>query len=66
MIYIIDHKDSFTYNLVHLLSNFDKVYVSDFSNINNLKLKKSKLIVLSPGPGEPKNYPETSDYIQKA
>ena len=41
MIYIIDHKDSFTYNLVHLLSNFDKVYISNYSNISNLELKKS-------------------------
>ncbi len=61
MIYIVDHHDSFTYNLVHLLSHFDKVYVSNFTNINYLELKKSKLIVLSPGPGEPKNYPETSN-----
>jgi anthranilate synthase/aminodeoxychorismate synthase-like glutamine amidotransferase len=60
MIYVVDHQDSFTYNLVHLLSNFDTVYVSSHSNINYLKIRKSKLIVLSPGPGEPKNYPETS------
>ena len=33
MIYIVDHQDSFTYNLVHLLSHFDKVYVSNYSNI---------------------------------
>ena len=65
MIYIIDHKDSFTYNLVHLLSNFDKVYISNYSNISNLELKKSKLIVLSPGPGEPQDYPETSAIYKK-
>jgi len=65
MIYVIDHQDSFTYNLVHLLSNFDKVYVTNYSNINYLELRKSKLIVLSPGPGEPKNYPETSSLYKK-
>ena len=65
MIYIIDHKDSFTYNLVHLLSKFDKVYVSDYSRINNLELKKAKMIVLSPGPGEPKDYPKTSEIYKK-
>ena len=27
MIYIIDHKDSFTHNVVHQFENFDKVYV---------------------------------------
>ena len=65
MIYIIDHQDSFTYNLVHLLSNFDRVYISSYSNINYLELRKSKLIVLSPGPGEPKDYPETSKIYKK-
>ena len=65
MIYIIDHQDSFTYNLVHLLSNFDKVYISSYLNINNSELRKSKLIVLSPGPGEPRNYPETSKIYKK-
>ena len=65
MIYIIDHHDSFTYNLVHLLSNFDQVYISSYLNINNSELRKSKLIVLSPGPGEPKNYPETSKIYKK-
>ena len=65
MIYIIDHQDSFTYNLVHLLSNFDKVYISSYLNINDLELRKSKLVVLSPGPGEPKDYPETSRIYKK-
>jgi anthranilate synthase/aminodeoxychorismate synthase-like glutamine amidotransferase len=65
MIYVIDHHDSFTYNLVHLLSNFDQVYISSYLNINNSELRKSKLIVLSPGPGEPRNYPETSKIYQK-
>ena len=65
MIYIIDHQDSFTYNLVHLLSNFDKVYISNYSNINNIVLNRSKLIVLSPGPGEPKDYPATSAIYKK-
>ena len=65
MIYIIDHHDSFTHNLSHLLSNFDEVYLSDYSKLNNFQLSKSKLIVLSPGPGEPKNYPETSSVYKK-
>ena len=28
MIYVIDHEDSFTFNLVHLLGLYDKVYTS--------------------------------------
>ena len=53
MIYIIDHKDSFTHNVVHQL-----LYLitedHDFDEINYSKLKKASTIVLSPGPGAPK------------
>ena len=65
MIYVIDHEDSFTFNLVHLLSLYDDVYVSNYFEINKLKLNKSNVIVLSPGPGEPKNYSTTSKIYKK-
>ena len=54
MIYIIDHQDSFTWNVVHQFSQFDKVYCSNYFEINNSLLNKSSTIVLSPGPGSPK------------
>ena len=60
MIYIIDHQDSFTWNVVHQFSKFDDVYCSNYTDINEKKLKKSHTIVLSPGPGAPKDYPLTS------
>ena len=60
MIYVIDHKDSFTHNVVHQLSMFDKVEYDDYSKVNKLKLKKASIIVFSPGPGSPKDYPLTS------
>ena len=60
MIYIIDHNDSFTHNVVHQFSLFNKVYCDNYNNINQTKLKKASTIVLSPGPGNPKNYPITS------
>ena len=65
MIYVIDHQDSFTFNLVHLLSSFDEVYTSNYFNMNQAKLKQSNLVVFSPGPGEPKDYPKSSS-IYKA
>ena len=60
MIYIIDHNDSFTHNVVHQFSLFDKVYCDNYDNINKIKLKQASVIVLSPGPGSPKDYPVTS------
>ena len=65
MIYIIDHEDSFTWNVVHQFSKFDKVYCSNYFNINNKKLDQSNTIVLSPGPGSPKDYPLTSKIYKK-
>ena len=65
MIYIIDHQDSFTWNVVHQFSKFDKVYCSNYFNINKKKLDQSNTIVLSPGPGSPKDYPLTSKIYKK-
>ena len=53
MIYIIDHQDSFTWNVVHQFLKFDKVYCSNYFNINKKKLDQSNTIILSPGPGSP-------------
>ena len=60
MIYIIDHNDSFTWNVVHQFSKFDEVFCSNYFEINKKKLNQSETIVLSPGPGSPKDYPLTS------
>ena len=60
MIYIIDHQDSFTWNVVHQFSKFDKVICSNYYEINNNLLDKSDVIVFSPGPGSPKDYPISS------
>ena len=65
MIYIIDHQDSFTWNIVHQFSKFDEVYCSNYFEINQKKLDISNTIVLSPGPGTPKDYPFTSKIYNK-
>ena len=65
MIYLIDHEDSFTFNLAHLLGQFEDVMVSNYYNINLGKLNKASTIVLSPGPGEPKDYPITEKIYKK-
>jgi len=65
MIYIIDHQDSFTWNVVHQFSKFEEVYCSNYFEINQKKLDQSNTIVLSPGPGSPKDYPFTSKIYKK-
>ena len=65
MIYIIDHQDSFTWNVVHQFSKFDDVYCSNYFEINKKKIDKCTTIVLSPGPGSPKDYPLTSKIYKK-
>ena len=65
MIYIIDHKDSFTHNVVHQFSNFDRVECDNFDEINQQKINKAKVIVFSPGPGSPKDYPISSGIYRK-
>ena len=55
-ILLIDNYDSFTYNLYHYLSFLKcnvEVYRNDKINLEEIKKKKFKKIVISPGPGTP-------------
>ena len=65
MIYVIDHNDSFTHNVVHQFSLFDDVECDNFNQINKDKLEKASVIVFSPGPGSPKDYPATSKIYKR-
>ena len=65
MIYIIDHNDSFTYNIVHQFSLYDKVECDNYNAISESKLKKASVIIFSPGPGNPNNYPSSSKIYKK-
>ena len=65
MIYIIDHKDSFTHNVVHQFQQFDNVECDNFNKISENKLRKSDVIVFSPGPGAPSDYPLSSKIYKK-
>ena len=65
MIYIVDHQDSFTWNVVHQFLEFNDVYCSNYFDINKKMLDKADTIVLSPGPGSPKDYPSTSRLYNK-
>ena len=65
MIYIIDHNDSFTHNVVHQFSLYDEVKCDNYNEIDENKLKKASVIIFSPGPGNPKDYPSTSKIYKK-
>ena len=65
MIYVIDHNDSFTHNVVHQFSLFDNVECDNYNQINKSKLKKASVLVFSPGPGNPKDYPITSNIYKQ-
>ena len=65
MIYVIDHNDSFTHNVVHQFSLFDKVECDNYDKVSENKIKQASTIIFSPGPGNPKNYPITSKIYKK-
>lgn len=58
MILVIDNYDSFTYNLVQYLGELGadlKIFRNDKITVSEVKKMKPEKIVLSPGPGEPKD-----------
>lgn len=74
-ILIIDHNDSFTYNLVGLfeslagengqVASVDVWSVDDLPGINLQLIWQFDAIVLSPGPGLPKDYPAVSVLLRE-
>ncbi|MBI5974026.1 anthranilate synthase component II [Staphylococcus canis] len=68
MIVMIDNKDSFTYNVVDYLEvesgQTIKVIDVEAVNVSDLVTLKPDAIVISPGPGAPKDYPQLFEVIQ--
>lgn len=61
---LIDHDDSFTYNLQHWLAPlFSEVQVLSHRELSQFKL--AELIVLSPGPKHPMDYPHVIELINR-
>ena len=67
MILVIDNYDSFTYNLVQYFGELgadQKVYRNDAITIDQIRELKPERIVISPGPGVPKDAGITIAAIQ--
>ncbi|WP_339213024.1 aminodeoxychorismate/anthranilate synthase component II [Solibacillus sp. FSL W8-0372] len=68
MILLIDNYDSFTYNLYHqiaMLGEDVKVVRNDTVTVNDIRSMKPKAIVISPGPGKPKEAGIVIEMIQQ-
>ena len=67
MILVIDNYDSFTYNLVQYLGELGadiKVFRNDKIGVDDIKRLKTDKIVISPGPGMPKDAGISRDVIR--
>ena len=67
MIVIIDNYDSFTYNVYQLLSELGaevEVVRNDVATVEDFASKNYRGVVISPGPGEPKDAGVTEDLIR--
>jgi anthranilate synthase component 2 len=68
MIFVIDNYDSFTYNLVQYLGTLGaeiEVARNDAISVKDLAKKPLEGLVISPGPGEPKDAGITEDAIRE-
>ncbi len=67
MIFVLDNYDSFTYNLVQLLGQYDEVNVerNDKISVDGIESQKPSHIVISPGPGRPEHAGITVELIKK-
>ena len=68
MIIIIDNYDSFTYNIYQYVGEFSpnvKVIENDQISLQELKKNNPEKIIISPGPGHPKDSKVSLECIQK-
>ncbi len=68
MILMIDNYDSFTYNLVQYLGELGqdlKVFRNDAITVEKIRQLKPSRIVISPGPGSPKDAGVSNDAIRR-
>ena len=68
MLLLLDNYDSFTYNVYQLLTNLGaevEVVRNDVTTVDEIRAKKYKGIVISPGSGHPKDAGITEEIIRE-
>lgn len=60
---LIDHHDSFTYNIKAWLKSRFAVSVVDCSEVSNVKPDDFDLVIISPGPKTPSDYPQSKTFL---
>ena len=68
MVLLIDNYDSFSYNLYQYIGKFDsniQVYKNDSLSIEEIRKMKPSHIILSPGPGRPKDAGIIEDILKE-
>ena len=68
MIVVIDNYDSFTYNLVQYLGTLGatlEVYRNDAIDVDGIERREPEGLLISPGPGEPRDAGITEDAIRR-
>lgn len=69
MILVIDNYDSFVYNLVHYVEDLGgetEVHRNDSITVDGILKKKPKGVLISPGPGNPKQAGICIEFLRKA
>jgi anthranilate synthase component II len=68
MILVVDHYDSFTYNLVQLIEGLGRetvVVKTDAASAEDLVARSPEAVVLSPGPGHPRDAGSFPDLLRR-
>ncbi|WP_271853695.1 anthranilate synthase component II [Planococcus maritimus] len=68
MILLIDHYDSFTYNIYQAVAALgEEVEVVRYGqlSLDDIRSKQPEAIILSPGPGHPRDVPESLELIRE-
>lgn len=61
---LIDHHDSFTYNIKAWLKSRFAVSVVDCNAVASVDAARFDLVIISPGPKSPQDYPQTKVFLK--